>query len=65
LPKEIEALESEQEQLATDLSNPEKLKSDPAFSRTAQERLQEIEASLNAKYERWEALETLKGQLED
>jgi ATP-binding cassette subfamily F protein uup len=64
LPKEIEALESEQEQLATDLSNPEKLKSDPAFSRTAQERLREIEASLNSKYERWEELEALKKELQ-
>ena len=64
LPAEIEALEQEQEQLADDLANPEKLKSNPSFSRSAQERLKEIELSLHMKYERWEALENLKRELE-
>ncbi len=64
LPLEIETLETEQELLANDLSDPEKLKADPQFPVQAQQRLQEIETSLHTKYERWEELETLKKELE-
>ncbi|MEX0321324.1 MAG: ATP-binding cassette domain-containing protein [Puniceicoccaceae bacterium] len=64
LPHEIETLENEQEQLANDLSNPEKLKADPQFPVTAQQRLDEIESSLSTMYDRWEKLETLKKELE-
>ncbi|MGA1205933.1 MAG: ATP-binding cassette domain-containing protein [Opitutales bacterium] len=63
LPAEIEALEAEQEQIASDLSNPDKLKSDPSFPPKAQLRLMEIEASLSFKYHRWEELEALKESL--
>jgi ATP-binding cassette subfamily F protein uup len=63
LPAQIEALESEQEQLAADLANPEKIKADPAFPKTAQARLQEIDTSLQEKYARWEELEALKKEL--
>jgi len=65
LPQEIEALESEQEQLAADLANPDKLKADPGFPAKAQARLQEIDIALHTKYDRWEELEALKKALED
>jgi ATP-binding cassette subfamily F protein uup len=63
LPAEIEALETEQENLAKDLSDPDILKADPQFSVQAKARLQEIDATLAEKYERWEELETLKKEL--
>ena len=60
LPTKIELLESEQEQIAADLANPEKLKSSPSFTKSAQDRLDEIESELQRMYARWEELETLK-----
>jgi ATP-binding cassette subfamily F protein uup len=64
LPGEIEVLESEQEQIAADLANPQIHKSDPGFGGRAKSRLDEIEAALHTKYARWEELETLKRELE-
>lgn len=63
LPAEIETLESEQEQLATDLANPEILKNNPQFSKSAPDRIQEISTILEEKYARWEELESLKKSL--
>ena len=63
LPIEIETLEAEQEQIAADLANPEKLKSDAEFAAKAKVRLDEIDALLHKKYQRWEELEQLKKEL--
>jgi ATP-binding cassette subfamily F protein uup len=63
LPAEIEALESEQEQIAADIANPEKMKADPAFGAKAKARLDKIDTILHAKYARWEELEALKKEL--
>lgn len=64
LPHEIEALEGEQEQIAADLADPEKMKSDPQYGAKAKTRLDEIDTTLHAKYARWEELEALKKELE-
>ena len=63
LPAEIERLETEQERIAADLSNPEILRTDPGLPKTAQTRLRELEESLKTKYARWEELEALKAEL--
>jgi ATP-binding cassette subfamily F protein uup len=58
LPKEIEALESEQQALAAKMHAPEYFRQPPEALRADQQRLEEIEALLQAKLERWEALES-------
>jgi ATP-binding cassette subfamily F protein uup len=63
LPGEIEALESEQEEIAAALADPARLKAEPAFPRAAQVRIQEIDTELHRKYARWEELEALKKAL--
>jgi ATP-binding cassette subfamily F protein uup len=57
LPKEIAALESEQNALAAKMSHPEYFKQSKEHLRTDQARSAEIEALLTEKLERWESLE--------
>jgi ATP-binding cassette subfamily F protein uup len=57
LPKEIEALEAEQQALAAKMHAPEYYQQKPEVLRADQQRLDEIEALLLQKLERWEALE--------
>ena len=57
LPKEIEALEAEQQALAAKRHAPEYYQQKPEVLRADQQRLDEIEALLHSKLERWEALE--------
>jgi ABC transport system ATP-binding/permease protein len=63
LPKEIEGLESEQSELTALMSTPEYHRQGPEKMRTDGKRLEEIEALLQAKYARWEALEELRGRV--
>jgi ATP-binding cassette subfamily F protein uup len=60
LPKEIEALEAEQQQLAAKMSDTEYYKQPPEVLRADQARASQIEAQLMKKLERWEALEAGK-----
>ena len=57
LPKEIEALEAEQQALAAAMLAPEYFRRPPGALRADQARAGEIEARLLEKLERWEALE--------
>ncbi|MDH5212513.1 MAG: ATP-binding cassette domain-containing protein, partial [Betaproteobacteria bacterium] len=57
LPKEIEALEAEQQALAGKMSAPEYFRQPPEILKADQKRSAEIEALLMTKLERWEALE--------
>jgi ATP-binding cassette subfamily F protein uup len=57
LPKEIEALEAEQQALAGKMSAPEYFRQAAEALRADQKRAEEIEALLLEKLERWEALE--------
>jgi ATP-binding cassette subfamily F protein uup len=57
LPKEIRALELEQEELARKMSAPDYYRQPPAALRADQQRGVEIEKLLMEKLERWEALE--------
>jgi ATP-binding cassette subfamily F protein uup len=57
LPREIEALESEQGELTTRMSSPDYHRQGAEQLRADRKRLEEIEALLLAKFERWEALE--------
>jgi ATP-binding cassette subfamily F protein uup len=57
LPKEIAALEAEQNALATKMSHPEYFKQSKEHLRTDQARTAEIDALLTQKLERWENLE--------
>ena len=61
LPKDIEALEAEQKQLAAKMLDPEYYRQPPDALRADQQRTAEIEALLLAKLERWEALEAKAG----
>jgi len=58
LPKEIEALEAEQQALAAKLAAPEYFRQPADALRADQKRNGEIEALLTMKLERWEALES-------
>ena len=60
LPPRIEALETEQEEIAAALANPDTLKTDPAFAGSARIRLKEIDTELRNCYARWEELEAFK-----
>jgi len=65
LPAEIDALEAEQGTLAEKMGDPAIYEGGGSEeAATIQARLEEIEAELLAKYERWEALDTLKNELE-
>jgi ATP-binding cassette subfamily F protein uup len=57
LPKEIAALETEQQALAAKMHAPEYYRQPPDVLRADQQRIGEIEALLHGKLERWEALE--------
>ncbi len=57
LPDEIEALELEQKKLAEKAFAPDYFRQPPDVLRADQQRAKEIEALLEAKLERWEALE--------
>jgi ABC transport system ATP-binding/permease protein len=57
LPGEIEALEREQKKLAEKAYAPDYFRQPPETLRADQQRTKEIEALLEAKLERWEALE--------
>ena len=61
LPKDIEALEAEQKQLAAKMLDPEYYRQPPDVLRADQQRSAEIESLLLAKLERWEALEAKAG----
>ena len=61
LPKEIEALEAEQRQLAAKMVDPEYYRQPHDALRADQQRTAEIESLLLAKLERWEALEAKGG----
>jgi ATP-binding cassette subfamily F protein uup len=58
LPKEIEALEAEQDLLAAKMSAPEYFRQPPEALKADQRRSGEIEALLMKKLQRWEALES-------
>jgi ATP-binding cassette subfamily F protein uup len=63
LPGEIEALEQEQTAITARMSAPDYHVQGAAQIRTDRRRLEEIEAALLAKFERWEALETERSRL--
>jgi ATP-binding cassette subfamily F protein uup len=63
LPAEIEALEQEQAAITTRMSAPDYHLQGAAQIRADGSRLEEIEASLLARFERWEALETERSRL--
>ena len=63
LPKDIEALESEQGELTASMSSPEYHRQGPDKMRTDSKRLEDIEALLQTKYARWETLEELRGRV--
>jgi ATP-binding cassette subfamily F protein uup len=57
LPRQIQALEDEQEQLRSKMSDPEFYKGDQDAIKKAVSRLEAIEPELEATYGRWEELE--------
>jgi len=61
LPKKIEALDAEQEQIQKSLADPELYQKDPAKVAELTARSEAIDAELAQCYERWEALEALQG----
>jgi ATP-binding cassette subfamily F protein uup len=63
LPGQIEALEREQAAITTRMSAPEYHLQGAAQIRADRKRIEEIEASLIAKFERWEALEAERSRL--
>ena len=63
LPREIEALEQEQGEVTARMSAPDYHRQGPDQVRADSKRLEEIEALLQKKYARWEALEELRGRV--
>jgi ATP-binding cassette subfamily F protein uup len=63
LPQEIETLEREQADLTARMSQPDYHRQGTDQIRADGKRLEEIEASLLAKFARWEALEELRGRI--
>jgi ATP-binding cassette subfamily F protein uup len=63
LPGEIEALEREQADITTRMSTPDYHLQGATQIRADRKRLEEIEALLAAKFERWEALEAERSRL--
>lgn len=59
LPKKIEDLETEQQQLFTTVSDPEFYKKTKTEMSTLQSRLETVEAEITDAYERWEILEKI------
>ncbi|PIE40897.1 MAG: ABC transporter ATP-binding protein [Gammaproteobacteria bacterium] len=60
LPQRIEELEQEQAELHANLADPKLYQANPDKVQQLQNRLTEVEAELEASFERWEALEDLK-----
>jgi ATP-binding cassette subfamily F protein uup len=63
LPGEIESLEQEQAAITSRMSTPDYHLQGAPQIRADQKRLGEIEASLLAKFERWEALEAERSRI--
>ena len=63
LPADIEALEQEQAAITARMSAPDYHQQGAPQMRADRKRLEEIEASLLAKFERWEALEAERSRL--
>jgi ATP-binding cassette subfamily F protein uup len=59
LPKKIEALEAEQQQLAATLSDPRFYKTESNAVAALNQRLQALEQEIAEAYSRWEALESI------
>ena len=59
LPARIEALDAEQASIEATISDPDFYKGDPQEITRAVARLDEIQAELDAAYERWESLEAI------
>ncbi len=64
LPREIEDLEAEQQQLTESLADPGTYRERPDAVEEARERLRDIEESILGKFTRWEELEALRKELE-
>lgn len=60
LPKKIEALEAEQEQLTSTLNDPDFYRRDPEEIKTVTDRAEAVPQELDAAYERWTELEELQ-----
>lgn len=58
LPKEIEALETEQTDINAQFTNPDIYRDEPELVKTLQARLNEIESNIEQMMEKWEALES-------
>jgi ATP-binding cassette subfamily F protein uup len=63
LPAEIEGLEQEQSDLTSRMSTADYHRQGPDQVRTDSKRLEDIEALLQTKYARWEALEEQRGRV--
>jgi ATP-binding cassette subfamily F protein uup len=61
LPKEIEALEEEQQQITQRMSGADYHRQGADQIKTDRQRIEQIEAELLKKFERWEALEAKRG----
>lgn len=57
LPQEIEALEAEQSQINTQFTNPDIYRDKPEMVKILQKKLTEIEATIETKLARWDALD--------
>ncbi|MCC5806804.1 MAG: ATP-binding cassette domain-containing protein [Opitutales bacterium] len=64
LPREIEELEAEQQQLTESLADPGTYRDRPEAVEQTRERLREIEESILGKFTRWEELEALRKELD-
>lgn len=65
LPKMIEDLDRKKEAIVAKLADPETYQSNDSNVSALQKELGEIDAKLNAAYERWDELESLKESLSD
>ncbi|MFK7889071.1 MAG: ribosomal protection-like ABC-F family protein [Gammaproteobacteria bacterium] len=61
LPKEIDALESEQAEINAKFANPDIYRDEPELVKTLQARLAKIEADVETKMTRWEQLDQQAG----
>ena len=59
LPKKIEALEAEQQQLVATLSDPQFYKTEKSEAAALNKRLQALEQEIAEAYARWETLESI------
>jgi len=58
MPTRIQALEAEQGQLQTSISDPNLFRHSPAQAEASLRRLQELDKELENAYSRWDALES-------